>query len=75
MYAYKWDVTTTEHFTDLGKLNFLTEVRSVLGSSQFLILPQVPPKIILNSKVVKIDIKLILLLCKSKSVTHSLVLV
>jgi hypothetical protein len=35
---------------------------SILGSSQFLILPQLPPKILLNSKVVKIDPKTIILL-------------
>ncbi len=43
---------------------------SVLGSSQFSILPQLPPKILLNSKVVKIDPKIIISLCLSKSVTH-----
>jgi len=31
---------------------------SVLGSSQFSILPQPPPKILLHSKVVKIDAKM-----------------
>jgi hypothetical protein len=30
---------------------------SVLGSSQFSILPQLPPKILLDSKVVRIKIK------------------
>jgi len=30
-----------------------------------------PPKILLDSKVVKIDPKIIILLCSSKSVTHS----
>ncbi len=33
---------------------------SVLGLSKFLILPQLPPKIRLNSKVVKIDPKIII---------------
>jgi hypothetical protein len=40
----------------LGKLNG----GLVLGSSQFLILPQLPPKILLDSKVVKIDPKIII---------------
>jgi len=35
---------------------------SVLGLSQFLLLLQLPPKIMLNSKVVKIDPKIIILL-------------
>jgi len=35
----------------------------ILGSSQFSILPQLPPKILLDSKVVKIDPKIIILLC------------
>jgi len=39
---------------DLGKLNF-PDSGLVLGSSQFSILPQLPPKILLDSKVVKID--------------------
>ena len=32
----------------------------ILSSSQFLILPQLPPKILLNSKVVKIDPKIMI---------------
>jgi len=32
---------------------------SVLGSSQFSTLPQLPPKILLDSKVFKIDLKII----------------
>jgi hypothetical protein len=35
----------------------------VLGSSQFSILPQLPPKILLDSKVVKINLKIIISLC------------
>ncbi len=35
----------------------------VLGSSQFLIMPQLPPKILLNSKVVKIVPKIIISHC------------
>jgi len=36
---------------------------SVLGSRQFSILPQQPPKLLLKSKVVKIDPKIIISLC------------
>jgi hypothetical protein len=36
---------------------------SVLGLSQFSILHQLPQKMLLNSKVVKIDPKIIILLC------------
>ena len=46
----------------------------VLGSSQFTLLPQLPQKMTLNLKVVKFDSKVVILLCKSKSVTHSVVL-
>jgi len=43
---------------DLGKQNFLMpDGGSVLGSSQFSILPQLPPNIQLDSKLVKIDPK------------------
>jgi len=51
----------TERFKDLGKLNFPVGGLN-LGSSQFSILPQLPPKILLDSKVVKIDPKIIILL-------------
>ena len=44
----------------------------VLGSSQFLQLPQLPQKMKLASKVVKIDSKIIISSHKSKSVTHSI---
>jgi hypothetical protein len=37
---------------------------SILSSSQFLILPQLPQKIKLASKVVKVDSKIIILLPK-----------
>jgi hypothetical protein len=50
-------LNATERFTDLSKLNF-----SISGSSQFSILPQLPPIILLDSKVVKIDPKIIILL-------------
>ena len=43
----------------------------VLGSSQFSLLPQLPEKTKLASKVVKIDSKIIILRHESKSVTHS----
>ncbi len=43
---------------------------SVLGSSQFLILPQLPPKILLDSKVLKINPKIIIWFRLSKSMTH-----
>ncbi len=44
---------------------------SVLGSSQFSILPQLPPKIMLFLKMVKINPRIIILLHKSKSMSHS----
>ena len=44
---------------------------SILGSSQFLLLPKLPHKMTLASKVVKIDSKIVILLCLSKSATHS----
>jgi len=43
----------------------------VLGLSQFLILPKLPPKILFDSKVVKIDPKIIISLRLSKYVTQS----
>ena len=43
----------------------------VLGLNQFTLLPQLAPKMMLNLNVVKIDTKIIILICKSKSVTHS----
>jgi len=39
---------------DLGQAKF-HDSGSALGSIQFLKLPQLPPKILLNPKVVKID--------------------
>jgi len=47
---------------------------SVLGSSQFSILLQLPPKMLLDSKVGITDPKIIISLCYSKSVTYSVVL-
>ncbi len=52
------DVTTV-CFTDLGKLNLLMVGGSILSSSQFLLLPQLPQKMELASKVVKVDSKII----------------
>ena len=43
----------------------------VLGTSQFLLLPQLAQKMMLVSKVVKIDSKIIISSSKYKSVTHS----
>jgi hypothetical protein len=56
------------YLTDSGKLNG----GSVLGLGQFSILPQLPSKIMLDSKVVKIDLKIIISLCLSKSVTKGM---
>jgi len=50
---------STKHFIDLGKLNFLIfgfRLKSIFNT------PQLPPKIMLNSKVVKIDLKIIIFL-------------
>jgi len=44
---------------------------SILGSSQFSILPQLPLKTMVSLKVVKMDLKTSNLLHKSKFVTHS----
>ena len=43
----------------------------VLGSSQFPLLPQLPQKMTLASKVVKIDSRQVISLRYAKSVTHS----
>jgi len=43
----------------------------ISGSTQFSILPQLSQKIVLNSKVVKINPKIIISIHLSKSVTHS----
>jgi hypothetical protein len=51
--------------------NWHLVVRFLLASSQCLILPQLPQKTTLNSKVVKIESKIIISFCKSKFVTHS----
>ncbi len=45
----------------------------VLGLSQFTLLPQLPLRAMLNSKLVKLIFKIIISLSYSKSVTHSVV--
>jgi len=46
-------------FHGFGKAKF-PDGGLVLGLSQFLILPQLPPKILLSSKVIKINPKIII---------------
>jgi hypothetical protein len=53
---------TTERFTDGFRQPKFADGGLVLGSSKFSILPYLPPKILLNSKVVKIDQNIIILL-------------
>jgi len=48
-------------FQGFGQAKF-PDGGSVLGSSQFSTLPELPPKIMIYSKVVKIDPKIIILL-------------
>jgi len=43
---------------------------SIVGSSQFKLLSQLPLKTMLDLKVVKIDLKIIILLHKTKSMAH-----
>ncbi len=57
---------TYKAFHGFGQAKF-SDGGSVLGSSQFSILPQLPPKVLLNSKVVKINPKIIMSLHLSKS--------
>jgi len=57
----------TERFPDLGNLKFAM----VVWLSQFLLLPQLPQKMTLASKLVKNDSKIVILLPLAKSVTHS----
>ena len=74
-----WPITNlkllsfTDRFTDLDKPNLfeLAYGGLVLGSSQFLLLPQLPHKMMLVSKVVKSNSKIIIPQRQSKSVTHS----
>ena len=53
-----------EFITDLDKLNLVILVYGglILGSSRFFLLPQLPQKIQLATKVVKSDSKIIILL-------------
>jgi len=46
-------------FHGFGQAKF-PDVGSALGSSQFLVLPHLPPKILLDSKVVRNDPKIII---------------
>jgi len=57
-------------FHGLGQAKF-PDGGSVLGTIQFSILPQLPPKILLDSKMIKIDQKIIISPRQSKS-THSI---
>ena len=61
---------TTLNITDMDKLNLvkLGNGGLVSGSSQFLLLPQLPQKMILPSKKGKGGSKIIILHCYSKSV-------
>ena len=58
---------------DWDKLNLIkiSNDSKVLGSSQFSLLPQLPHITTLALKVVKNDSKIVILILKSKSVTHS----
>ena len=58
---------------DLDNLNFFKFAYGgqILGLSQSSLLPQLPRKMTFASKVVEIDSKIIILLCQSKYVTHS----
>jgi len=47
-------------FHGYGDAKIILDSGTVLGLSQFLILPRLPPKIMLESKVVKIDPKIII---------------
>ncbi len=53
------NVTFYRAFKRFGQAKF-PDGCSILGSSQFSILPQLPPTILINSKVVKIDPKIII---------------
>ena len=69
------NVTGRLRIRNLDKFNLVMDGGLVLGSSKFLIVPQLPQKILLNSKVVKSDSKIISSLCLpkvlSKTLTHS----
>ncbi len=57
-------------FHGFGQVKF-ADSGSILGSSQFSLLPHLPQKTMVSLKVVKIDSKIIILLCQSKSVIRS----
>ena len=59
----------TVHIMDLDKLNLVKFCYGglILGSSLFSLLPQLPQKMTIAFKVDKIDLKIIFLLCYSKS--------
>jgi len=57
-------------FYGFGQAMF-TQNGSILGSSHCSQLPQLLQKTTLDSKVVKFGSKIIILFCKSKSMTHS----
>jgi len=56
-------------FRGFGQAKF-ADGGSILGSSQFTQLPLLPLKITLNLKKAKINSKIIILRCQSKSVTQ-----
>ena len=64
---------STVRMKDLDKLKLvkLAFGGQVLSSSQFLLLHHLPENMTLASKVVKIDSKIIIRLCRSNFVTHS----
>jgi len=64
--------TDTERVTDLGKLNLIMVVL-FKAFANYTLLPQLPLKMTLNLKVVKIDSKIINSLHYSKFVTHTVV--
>ena len=59
--------------TDFDEPNLVKthKIGLILGSSQFALMPQLPQKMALGSKVVKGDSKIIISLRWSKSVIHS----
>ena len=73
VFVDKISFKNTECVRDLDKINFvkLGNGGSVLGLGQFLLLLQLPQQMTLASKVVKSESIIIILLCWSKSVTHS----
>jgi hypothetical protein len=62
--------TSCRAFLRLGQAEF-ADGGLIKGLSQFTQLTLLPLKMMLNLKKVKIDSKIIILLCYSKSMTHS----